>query len=71
VVSRSRILGARLKEGAKRIGRPAGNSESWDDDEKCRGWYPSVMGTYQIKYLTHVSNLSRKVFKSFSQISIL
>ena len=27
------------KEGTKRIGRPAGNSESWDDSEKCRGWY--------------------------------
>ena len=27
------------KEGAKRIVRPAGNSEFWDDDEKCQGRY--------------------------------
>jgi len=26
------------KEGAEEIGRPAGDSESWDEDEKCRGW---------------------------------
>jgi len=25
------------KEGVKRIGRPAGNIESWDDDVKCHG----------------------------------
>jgi len=28
----------RKKEGVKRIGRPAENSESFDDDEKCRGY---------------------------------
>jgi len=27
------------KEGVKQIGRPAGNSESCDDDKKCRVWY--------------------------------
>jgi len=27
------------KEGAKQIGRPAGNSGLWDDDEKCQGMY--------------------------------
>ena len=29
----------RKKEGAKRIGRPAGNSGSGDDDEKCLDRY--------------------------------
>jgi len=28
----------RKKECAKRIGRPVGNSKSWDDDEKCGGY---------------------------------
>jgi len=38
------------KEGAKRIGRPAGNSESWDDDEKFQGRYAfeELEGEFQI-----------------------
>ena len=28
-----------MKALYKWIGRPAGNIESWNDDEKCRGWY--------------------------------
>jgi len=38
VVSRSRIWDE-SRNCIKRIGRPAEKSESWDDDEKCRGWY--------------------------------
>jgi len=27
------------EEGAKWIGRPAGNSGFWDDGGSCQGWY--------------------------------
>jgi len=42
------VIGTLPVAGFSRIERPAGNSESWDDDKSCRGWYTFEASEFQI-----------------------